>query len=354
MVKIRSPGWNRYNRKNGPAVLGKIVRMAVAVATVAFFLTTFFFTSPYGILDPGIVTPESELAPLSSPSSENPSPVSSSENPSSVSSAEVPASALSMEHLSSEMPLSQSMSSAPSQGESPSVSTVPDLSWIPEEGLSAPDGWTGPIVYLTFDDGPSTSRTVPILSILDAYGIKGTFFIIGKNITGANIGTLKQAAEAGHTIGNHTWSHFSSYKSLDIFKQSVDRTSALIEEITGVRPFVFRYPGGSIEISSDAFFRQTADYLELQGLDFCDWNTTCGNGNENAGYSAEQMKDSIMKYVRGQKTLVVLMHDTMTYDSSRSNDLVGALPLVIKALYDRGYVFSEIKPQSPLIHFRAS
>ena len=36
-------------------------------------------------------------------------------------------------------------------------------------------------IALTFDDGPDKSYTNEILDILNEYGIKATFFVIGKN-----------------------------------------------------------------------------------------------------------------------------------------------------------------------------
>ena len=59
-----------------------------------------------------------------------------------------------------------------------------------------------PMVYLTFDDGPS-KMTPQILDILDAYGVKATFFV-----TGTKDETLstyyKQIVDRGHTLAMHT------------------------------------------------------------------------------------------------------------------------------------------------------
>ena len=38
------------------------------------------------------------------------------------------------------------------------------------------------IVYLTFDDGPNTGITDDVLTILESYNAKATFFCIGKNV----------------------------------------------------------------------------------------------------------------------------------------------------------------------------
>lgn len=63
---------------------------------------------------------------------------------------------------------------------------------------------SGKIVYLTFDDGPS-SHTSKLLEILDKYNVKVTFFVNGNNSTYFyNVGN---AYNKGHSIGNHTYSH---------------------------------------------------------------------------------------------------------------------------------------------------
>lgn len=68
--------------------------------------------------------------------------------------------------------------------------------------LPPPDGpWT---VYLTFDDGPSSSITPQILDILDQYGVQATFFVHGSRIKGSEA-ILRRMIREGHAIGNHLW-----------------------------------------------------------------------------------------------------------------------------------------------------
>ena len=61
-------------------------------------------------------------------------------------------------------------------------------------------------VALTFDDGPHPASTPYVLDILSKYDAKGTFFMIGKAAR-AYPHIVKQVAEAGHAIGNHSWDH---------------------------------------------------------------------------------------------------------------------------------------------------
>jgi peptidoglycan/xylan/chitin deacetylase (PgdA/CDA1 family) len=65
-----------------------------------------------------------------------------------------------------------------------------------------------PVVALTFDDGPHPDYTPLLLEILDRYGAKATFFMVGE--TAQKYPELvKAVADAGHTIGNHSWDHKS-------------------------------------------------------------------------------------------------------------------------------------------------
>ncbi len=258
---------------------------------------------------------------------------------------------------STDGPSPAAVSAHPFPSPSPSPSPVPpaddpcDLSWLPADGLAVPPGWTGPVAYLTFDDGPGIGRTPLILDELDRLGIKATFFVVGGYMNAAAKTILKDEAARGHTVGNHTWTHFGSYESLSAFEKSVDDNSALIERITGIRPFAFRYPGGSIECGRDFFIRSVA-ILKARGLTFYDWNTSAGDADASKGYSAVQLRDQVMKYVKDQKLLFVLIHDITLPQGMAGNDVVGAVSLVVRALYEKGYRFSEIRPGTVPVRFR--
>jgi len=96
-------------------------------------------------------------------------------------------------------------------------------------------------------------------------------------------------------------------------------------------------------------FPDTLQFLKERGLAYFDWNTSCGDGNASP-YTAVQLRDNVMQHVNKQKTLVVLMHDSGSPDVG--HDQVGALPLIIHALYDRGYRFSKLLPETPPVQFR--
>lgn len=61
-------------------------------------------------------------------------------------------------------------------------------------------------IALTFDDGPNPFWTIKILDVLDAFGIKANFFVLGKWAE-KYPEILKEVFNRGHLIGNHTYSH---------------------------------------------------------------------------------------------------------------------------------------------------
>lgn len=228
-----------------------------------------------------------------------------------------------------------------------------DTSWIPEAGLAVPDSWTGPVAYLTFDDGPCLGETPMVLSILKTYGVKATFFMIGQKISKETSPVLTVVAENGHTIGNHTSAHLGSYTSIEYFKESFDTTEQKILDITGVVSHIFRYPGGSNAPMITKIFPETRQYLLDKGMVYFDWNTSCGDGNNTVIFTSEELCQNVMKHVGEQKTLVVLMHDSHPSDTERGKNLLGAVPLIIKALYDKGYRFSALSTEPYPVHFPA-
>lgn len=115
------------------------------------------------------------------------------------------------------------------------------------EGLPAvtADIRQAPCVALTFDDGPDKTYTPQLLDGLKERGVKASFFVIGKNISG-NEELLVRMKEEGHLIGNHTYSHVQLNKiSSEKAREEVEKTSNEIFEVTGVYPSYIRPPFGA-------------------------------------------------------------------------------------------------------------
>lgn len=214
-----------------------------------------------------------------------------------------------------------------------------DTRWIPKGGLAAGPGYTGPTVYLTFDDGPNLRRTPQILAILKAYGVPATFFMLGTHITPPLYPLVWRCQLEGHAIGNHTYDHGSDSQSSTRFRQSVALTSEIIRQITGYRPTLFRFPGGSSSYTGGTALKDGGlAWLADNGYQYFDWDTSTGDGNGAAGYSAAAIVSNVFAHVASGKSrphdVIVLAHDSPT-----SNDTVGALPLLIRKFAERGYRF---------------
>lgn len=100
-------------------------------------------------------------------------------------------------------------------------------------------------IAISFDDGPAKKYTPEILQILNSEGIKATFFCIGNCIVG-NENILKQIKEAGHIIGNHSYSHnfwFDLY-SAEKMQTDLEQMDEAMEAVTGLKPKLFRPPYG--------------------------------------------------------------------------------------------------------------
>src|ERR1035438_3121578 len=105
--------------------------------------------------------------------------------------------------------------------------------------------WRGPrdrrTLALTFDDGPSES-TPAILDILAHHGVTATFFQCGANVDRLP-GISRAVVEAGHEIGNHSYSHpYLFLRSPAGIENDLRRAQESIEAHAGVRPRWFRAP----------------------------------------------------------------------------------------------------------------
>ncbi|WP_033960378.1 polysaccharide deacetylase family protein [Psychroserpens jangbogonensis] len=100
-------------------------------------------------------------------------------------------------------------------------------------------------IAITFDDGPHPEFTYSILDLLDRFHTKATFFCIGKHIK-SNPEVLKEISARGHSIGNHSYSHgnFIDFSSVSKWLEEIQKTDAIIKELTNDTPSLFRPPFG--------------------------------------------------------------------------------------------------------------
>jgi len=108
--------------------------------------------------------------------------------------------------------------------------------------LTAPRG-RGQIA-LTFDDGPNPAWTPQLLDLLAKYRAHATFFLVGRHAVEEPYLT-RYITEAGHVIGNHSWSHPNlAFTSPRKVKEELKQTKQVLEHITGMPVRFFRPPYG--------------------------------------------------------------------------------------------------------------
>lgn len=172
-------------------------------------------------------------------------------------------------------------------------------------------------VALTFDDGPHPVYTAELLDGLQERGVPATFFVVGKNIPG-NEELIRRMDREGHLIGNHTYDHVKiSCMPDDQACDQVERTSALVKEITGENTEFVRPPFGSWDKSLECSFVMIPVLWDVDPLDWTTKNT-------------DLVVERVLKNVEPGD--IILLHDY--YDSS-----VKAALRIVDALQSRGYEF---------------
>lgn len=178
-------------------------------------------------------------------------------------------------------------------------------------------------VALTFDDSPDENNTALILDILKRHNVKASFFMIGNPMVETNVTVVRRAADEGHLVLNHSFTHphLTALTPEQITRELRD-TSQRIADITGNHPRFFRPPYGSIDLNVVNSVNEAGFTTVLWSLDSLDWAIK----EKNA------IIDNVITHVRNGD--IILMH------SSRSNcATVEALGEIIQKLREMGYRF---------------
>ncbi|MGL6106754.1 polysaccharide deacetylase family protein [Romboutsia sp.] len=200
------------------------------------------------------------------------------------------------------------------------------------------------IVFLTFDDGSSTTVTPQILDVLKENDVRATFFVTGTNIERGGQAAkdlIKQSFDYGNAIANHSYSHDYKYlypnKTLNLenFKADFAKTDEILKEILG--PYfstrVIRCPGGFMSWKGmDAL----ENYLDENNMASIDWNALNADAQGRKKVASQLVSEAI-KTSEGKEIVVLLMHDTYGKEETAK-----ALPDIIKYYKDNGYTFKTL------------
>ena len=177
-----------------------------------------------------------------------------------------------------------------------------------------------PVLALTFDDGPHPEYTLRILELLDHYRARATFFCVGKFAV-RHPQIVRQASQAGHLVGNHTWDH----PSLPLLTHR-ERHVQIRKCAEALKPYgsrFFRPPYGHLTLAS------RLDLLQ-QGYQVVGWTH---GGSDWRLTDPEEILKCVLPAIRPGSILV--FHDGMA--TSQSPDYFDRRPSIeaLKLLFER-------------------
>lgn len=176
------------------------------------------------------------------------------------------------------------------------------------------------VVYLTFDDGPIPEVTPWTLDMLDRYGIKATFFMVGDNVR-KYPELYAEVLRRGHHVGNHTMHHVQGLRL---------RRSSYLRDVAEARRYIdsdlFRPPHGWLRP------RQTWALHEHFRVVMFDLVTR----DYSKRLNAEQVVENVRRFARNGS--VIVFHDSV----KSWPRLQAALPASIEWLLRQGYEFRKV------------
>ncbi|MGO0059702.1 polysaccharide deacetylase family protein [Brevibacillus fluminis] len=181
------------------------------------------------------------------------------------------------------------------------------------------------VMALTFDDGPDAVFTSQIAELLRKYDAKATFFVVGSRVL-KNPSVVRQLAEDGHELANHTFSHPNMRRlSPARLHREIEQTQKAIYDVTGKKPVLFRPPGGYYDESLVDSLRKAGFLVVLWSWhqDTKDWTDPGTN----------KIVAKVLKNARNGD--IVLFHD---YGGAREQT-VHAIEEILPSLQKEGYRF---------------
>jgi peptidoglycan/xylan/chitin deacetylase (PgdA/CDA1 family) len=172
-------------------------------------------------------------------------------------------------------------------------------------------------VYLTFDDGPIPEVTPWVLDLLDKYGIKATFFMVGDNVR-KHPKEFQMVVERGHRIGNHTFNHIRGFEFLSQnYLANTDKANAYLQTN------LFRPPHGHM--------RWMQYHVLKKKYQIVMWDLVTRDYSKRL--NGPQVFEKVKKYARNGS--IITFHDSLKSEEN----LKYALPRSIEWLLAEGYEF---------------
>ena len=190
-------------------------------------------------------------------------------------------------------------------------------------------------VYLTFDDGPTSTITPKVLDALKRNNVKATFFII--NYPESRKALVQRVVNEGHTLAIHAYSHDykTCYSSADAYMQGLEKMRAKILADTGYDARIIRFPGGTSNSVSKSYCKGVMTELcrrtVEEGYSSFDWNVSSQDATGQK-VTSSQIYNNVVNGLRRNRNNVVLMHD-----AAYKNATVASLDDIINYCKKNGY-----------------
>ncbi|MDO4330275.1 MAG: polysaccharide deacetylase family protein [Lachnospiraceae bacterium] len=169
---------------------------------------------------------------------------------------------------------------------------------------------TKPMIALTYDDGPQTSVGNRIMNVMNQYGGKCTFFMVGDRVP-SHAAEVQRMANEGFEVANHTQNHkYLNKLGAAEIRSQVEACNNTIQSVCGVRPTIMRLPGGN---KNSTVIANVNMPIILWSIDTLDWKTR----------NAQSTINSILGKAKDGD--VVLMHELYTATADATEALVPAL-----------------------------
>jgi peptidoglycan/xylan/chitin deacetylase (PgdA/CDA1 family) len=188
-------------------------------------------------------------------------------------------------------------------------------------------------IALTLDDGPDPEVTPRVLDLLDDYGIKVTFFCIGRKAE-QYPDLCREIVARGHAVENHSRRHRHHFSLLGPagFEREIRTGQEVLQRITGTSPKFFRAPAGLRNPFLDPV-------LAKLGLQLASWTV---RGFDTRTRDAARVKARLLRGLR--PGAILLLHDGHAARTATGEPVVLAvLPELVAAAQAAGLRFVTLR-----------